>query len=240
MTTIAVTSVAGAPGVTTLVCAIAATSTEDAPLLVVETSSTGGAIAARWRFDVRDTTATSAKLAMDLTGRVDLWGVAHHPWLGSSRVIPAHPSAAVMRQVQTGHWLAEQIGDIGKPVLVDIGRVDGSGDQLELLAAVDQVWVVIDPVIEHVTAAKAVGPWLDRAGTVDVIVRETAGHPARDSARAVEETLGWPVAATVPDDEPSAWALCGQAPARRSLVRSPLMRTARALAGRLLPSGAPA
>ena len=39
MTSIAVTSVAGAPGVTTLVCAMAATSTDDAPLLVVETSS---------------------------------------------------------------------------------------------------------------------------------------------------------------------------------------------------------
>lgn len=239
MTSIAVTSVAGAPGVTTLVCAMAATSTDDAPLLVVETSSTGGAIAARWRLDVRDSTATAAKLAMDLTP-VELWGVAHHPWLGSSRVIPAHPSAAVMRQAQTGRWLAEQVGDVGRPCVIDLGRLDGSGDQLELLAAVDQVWVVIDPVIEHVTAAKAVGPWLDRAGTVEILVRETAGHPARDSARTVGEALGWPVAATVPDDQPSARALCGQAPARRSLVRSPLMRTARSLAGRLMPSGAPA
>jgi hypothetical protein len=41
VTSAAVASLAGSPGVTTLVCAIAAGSTEDRPLLVVEAATSG-------------------------------------------------------------------------------------------------------------------------------------------------------------------------------------------------------
>jgi hypothetical protein len=240
MSSVAVMSVGGAPGVTTLLCATAAAADEDHPLLVVEASSTGGTIAARWRLDIRDTVTTSAKLAMDLAGRTDLWDVAHRPWLGASRVIPAHPSAVVMRQAQVGQWLVDHLPGVTRPTLIDAGRIDGSGDQLALLEVVDTLWVVVEPIIEQVTAAKAVAAWLNRAGRIELLVREQAGDPARDSAKAVADALGWPVAATVPHDPPSARALCGLSQPRRNLSRSPLLRTGRALAGRLAATGVPA
>jgi hypothetical protein len=232
----ALVSVAGAPGVTTLACAIAAAASPDRPLLLVEASATGGAIAARWRLDVRDTVTTTARLAMDVTDHLDLWQAAHHPWLGASRVIPAHPSPVVMRQAQVSGWLADRLSAVSRPVLVDAGRLDGSADQLDLLTAVDEVWVVVDPILEQVVAVRAVADWLNRTGTVELLVRERAGESVRDSARIVAATLNWPVAATVPNDRPSARALCGLGPAGRNLDRAPLIRTGRALAERLLPA----
>lgn len=239
MMSVALVSVGGAPGATTLACAAAAAS-EDHPLLVIESAPSGGVIAARWRLAARDTATTTVRLAMEGAERVDLWEVAHRPWLGSSRVIPGHQSAAVTRQAQLGHWLAQQLPPLRHPTVVDAGRLDGSADQLELLAAADTVWLLIDPIIEHVTAAKAATAWLNRTGAVEVLVREPAGDPARNSANAVADALGWPVIATVPQDEPAARALCGLSPARRNLARSSLLRTGRALAERLTKAEVPA
>jgi hypothetical protein len=95
------------------------------------------------------------------------------------------------------------------------------------------VWVLVDPIVEQVTAASAMTGWLNKTGPVGLLVREPAGDPARASAGAVTATLGWPVVATVPEDRPAARALCGLSPPRRNLPRSPLLRTARALAERL-------
>jgi len=236
----AVVSVAGSPGVTTLACAVAVASGEDRALLVVEAATSGAAIAARWRLDVRDTVTTTARLAMEASGTVDLWAAAHQPWLASSRVIPAHPSPVVMRQAQVARWLATHLTSVHQPVLIDAGRVDGSVEQFDLLAAADAVWVLVDPIVEQVVAARAVAEWLNATGPVHLLVREPAGDPARDSAGALASTLGWPVAATVPDDPQSARALCGLSPARRNLARAPLIRTGKAVADRLAAVKGPA
>ena len=231
MRSVAVVSMGGAPGVTTLVCAAA--SAVDRQVLVIEAAPSGGAIAARWRMDVRSAVNTTARLAMDVSGTVDLWAAAHHPWLGQARVLPAHPSAVVMRQAQVGRWLTDRLVTVTHPVVVDAGRVDGSADQLDLLSAVDGVWVLVDPIVEQVTAASAATGWLNKTGRVGLLVREAAGDPARASAASVATTLGWPVLATVPEDPPAARALCGLSPPRRNLSRSPLLRAARALVERL-------
>lgn len=233
MSSAAVVSVTGSPGVTTLVCAVAAGSTEDRPLLVLEAATSGAVIAARWRLDVGDTVSTTARLAMEVSDAVDLWSAAHHPWLGASRVIPAHPSPVVMRQAQVPRWLAERLASVDRPVLIDAGRVDGSVEQFDLLTAVESVWVLVDPIVEQVIAARAVAEWLNKTGPVELLVREPGGEPARDSAGVLSATLGWPVAATVPDDRQAARALCGLSPARRNLARAPLIRTGKALADRL-------
>jgi hypothetical protein len=192
-----------------------------------------GAIAARWRLDVRDTVNTTARLAMEVSDAVDLWPAAHHPWLGASRVIPAHPSPVVMRQAQVPRWLAERLPSLDRPVLIDAGRVDGAVEQFDLLSAAGAVWVLVDPIVEQVIAGRAVAEWLNKSGPVELLVREPGGEPARDSASALSSTLGWPVAATVPDDRQAARALCGLSPARRNLARAPLVRTGKALADRL-------
>lgn len=234
MRSVAVVSVGGSPGVTTLVCAAA--SAVDRPVLVIEAEPSGGTIAARWRLDVRSVVDTTAKLAMDVSGSVDLWAAAHHPWLGQARVLPAHPSSVVMRQAQVGRWLADRLRTVMHPILVDAGRMDGSADQLELLSAVDGVWVLVDPIVEQVTAASAMAGWLNKAGPVRLLVREPAGDPARVSAASVAATLGWPVVATVPEDRAAARALCGLSPPPRNLPRAPLLRTGRALVERFTPA----
>jgi MinD-like ATPase involved in chromosome partitioning or flagellar assembly len=240
MTSAAVVSIAGAPGVTTLVCAAAAAATEDRPLLIVEAAASGGSIAARWQLDVRDTVSTTARLAMEVTGTVDLWATAHHPWLAGARAIPAHPSPVVMRQAQAARWLAERLGSVSQPVLIDAGRVDGSVEQFDLLTAADSVWLLVDPIVEQVVAARAVADWLNKTGPVELLLREPAGEPARHSTNAAAAMLRWPIVATVPHDPRSARALCGLAPARRSLARAPLLRTGKALADRLAPVEVPA
>ena len=237
MSSAAVVSVSGSPGVTTLVCAVAAGSAEDRPLLVVESATSGASIAARWRLDVRDTVTTTARLAMEVSGTGDLWLAAHHPWLGAARVLPAHPSPVVMRQAQVSRWLAERVASVDRPVLIDAGRMDGSIEQFDLLTAVDSVWVLVDPIVEQVIAARAVVEWLNKTGPVELLVREPGGDPARDSADALSATLGWPVAATVPDDRQSARALCGLSPGRRNLTRAPLIRTGRTLGEHLARVG---
>ncbi|MBW3578754.1 MAG: hypothetical protein KY462_13635 [Actinobacteria bacterium] len=213
----------------TLVAAAAAASTVDDPLLVVEAAPSGGVVAARWGWPREE---TIAELAMDVAGGVDLWGRAR-PWLAGSRVLPGDPAATVMRQAQVGSWLASQLAAIAHPVLIDAGRVDGSADQLELLSAAEHVWVLIDPTVAQVTAAKAVASWLHRAGPLALLVREQTTGPGRYPAAEAAATLGWPLVATVPVDRPSAAALCGLAPARREFRRAPLVRTGRELAGRL-------
>ena len=232
MSSAAVVSVGGAPGVTTLVCAAAA-SAQDQPILVVEAATGGGSIAARWRLDVRDTVSTTARLAMEVTGGVDLWTAAHHPWLGACRVIPAHPSPVVMRQAQATRWLADHLGSVAQPVLIDAGRVDGSVEQFDLLTAADSVWVLVDPIVEQVVAARAVADWVNQTGPVELLVRESAGEAARHSADAAAAMLRWPIVTTLPYDPRCARALCGLSPAPRNLARAPLLRTGRALADRL-------
>jgi single-strand DNA-binding protein len=143
------------------------------------------------------------------------WPAAHHPWLGASRVIPAHPSPVVMRQAQVPRWLADRLASLDRPVLIDAGRVDGAVEQFDLLSAADSVWVLVDPIVEQVIAARAVAEWLNKTGPLELLVREPGDEPARDSASALSATLGWPVAATVPDDRQAARALCGLSPGGR-------------------------
>jgi hypothetical protein len=235
VTSAAVVSLSGSPGVTTLVCAAAAGSTTDRPLLVVEAATSGSAIAARWRLDVRDSVTTTARLAMEVADAVDLWSVSHHPWLGASRVIPSHPSPVVTRQAQVSRWLAERLPSVGRPVLIDAGRVDGSVEQFDLLTAVESVWVLVDPRVDQVVTARAVTEWLSSTGPVHLLVREPAGDSARHATSAVASVLRLPSVDTVPYDRRSAEALCGLSSARRHFARAPLIRTGQALADRLAP-----
>src|SRR5665811_1540392 len=41
---------------------------------------------------------------------------------------------------------ATHLTSVHQPVLIDAGRVDGSVEQFDLLAAADAVWVLVDPI----------------------------------------------------------------------------------------------
>lgn len=229
---IAVLSVAGAPGVSTLVAAIAATTTADEPLLAIEAAPAGGVVAARWGWHRG---GSLAELAMETGTGQDLWGHARD-WVAASRVLPGDPSVTATRHAQVGHWLADRLDTVEVPVLVDAGRLDTSPDQLALLSAVDETWVYLDPTVAQVAAAIAVRGFMARIGRVGLLVRETSAGPGRYRADEVAATAGWPLVATVPTDDRTADVLCGHAAAGRAFRHAPLMRTAAALADLLVSS----
>lgn len=229
MTSIAVVSVAGAPGVSTLVAAIAATSTGEAPLLAIEAAPAGGVVAARWGWA---RAGSLAALAMETGTGQDLWGHARD-WVAASRVLPGDPSVTATRHAQVGRWLADRLDTVAVPVLVDAGRLDASTDQLALLGAVDETWLYLDPTVAQATAATAVRGLLARTGRVGLLVRETTAGPGRYRAEEVAATVGWPLVAHVPTDAKPAAVLCGHAPAGPAFRHSPLMRTAATLGRRL-------
>lgn len=231
MTATAVVSIAGAPGVSTLVAAIAAASTAESPLLAIEAAPAGGVVAARWGW----TRAGSVvELAMEAGTDQDLW--AHgREWLAGSRIVTGDPSVPATRHAQVGHWLAGRLATVAVPVVVDAGRLDTSTDQLALLSAVDETWLYLDPTVAQVTSTTALRGWMSRTGAVGLLVRETSTGPGRYRADEVAATVGWPLVATVPTDPQAAGVLCGHAAAGRAFRRTPLMRSAAALAGLLSP-----
>lgn len=222
MISVAIYSVAGAPGVSTLVAAMAATTTEQAPLLVVEAGPGGGVVAARSQWSVTDSVATAA---MDTTGMTDLVSLSR-PWLSASRVVCGHPSPVATMHAQVGQWLADRIDTATMPLVIDGGRLGVGNDQLTLAATVDRRWLLIDPTRSQATIAAALQPTLARLGPVGLLVAEQTVGPGRWSAEEAAATLGWPLVATVPHDPAAAAALCGEAPAQRALRKSALLRTA--------------
>lgn len=221
MTATAILSLAGAPGVSTLIAAIAATVHDDASLLVAEAGPGGGVVAARWGWP---RAGSLAAVAMDTGTDQDLWSLAH-PWLGSCRILTGDPSPTATRHAQVGGWLADRLDRVEVDVLIDAGRLDASADQLALLSAVGRVWVLVDPTVAQVTTATAIRGWLSRTGPVGVLVREHTAGPGRYRADEVAATVGWPLVATVPTDVRAAAVLCGHTAAPRTFRTAPLIRT---------------
>jgi len=227
---VAIYSVGGAPGVSTLVAAMAATSTADRPLLVVEAAPGGGVVAARWGWSTSDDSLVTA--AMDTTGVVGLAGTAR-AWLSGSRIVVGHPSPEATMHAQVGTWVADRLADAAVPVVVDGGRLAGSSDQLRLAGAADARWVLVDPTVDQITTAAAlVQSMARRTGPIGLLCLEAAG-PGRYQADQAATAIGWPLVATIPHDPAAAATMCGRAPGGRGLRRSQLLRSAAALASRL-------
>ena len=230
MTSVAIYSVGGAPGVSTLVAAMAATSTNDRPLLVVEAAPGGGVVAARWGWPASDESIVTA--AMDTTGVAGLAGVARE-WMSGSRVVVGHPSPEATMHAQVGMWVADRLADVAVPVVVDGGRLAGSMDQVRLAETVDVRWVLIDPTADQVTTAHAlVQSMARRTGQVGLLCREPSG-PGRYPVDEAAAAIGWPLVATIPHDPAAAETMCGRSPVGRALRRSQLLRAAAALASQL-------
>lgn len=238
MTVVAICSLAGAPGVSTLVAAIAgAHDSTDDPLLVVEAPPAGGVVTVRhgWPRDV-----TVASMAVDGEAASGMWLNARD-WIGQSKIVPADPSPIVMRQAQPGRWLTDQLDTAPGPVVIDAGRIDNSVDQTDLLSGCDHVWVLLEPTPEHVAVCRTVQTYLNKlSADVGLLVRERPNCPGAHSPAEVVDTIGRQLVGTVPDDERTAWALTGKAPQKRNFRKAPLMRTAATLARRLIGQEVPA
>lgn len=222
---IAVFSLAGAPGVTTLSLALAGVWPGAGPVRMVEADASGGDVAAWWHLPpwpgVVDLAAASRSgqdhEQPDLTASTQVLP-------GGIRACVAPPTAE--RTSAALELLSQNPKALHQGTsIVDLGRLAPQGTSSGLLGAADLAIVVCSGDIAQLKRVKETTPWLFRAGPQVGL----AVVGARSSETEISEVVGLPVWARLPWDPKAARFLTGQGEAAR-IHRRPLIRTARSLA----------
>lgn len=123
---------------------------------------------------------------------------------------------------------------IGRDALVDAGRLVGERACWPVLRAADQVLLAVRPSVRSVHAAQDATARLRRElgdlGRVGALVIGAGPYSPAEVAGALQV----PLAGTLPDDRPTAQVLTdGAAAGVKALHRSPLLKAAAVLAGKL-------
>lgn len=226
-------SVKGSPGVTTTVVALAARWPGTVPILI-EADPAGGDLGVRFGLPSQPGLGSLAAAARR-TRDPDRLAEHCQELPGGPPVVVAPVGAAQARETlgvlaTRGTGLLQAVAaDPDSVVLIDAGRVEPGSPAVALLRGADAVLVLTRPRVEdlsHVAGALGVvETWTRRPGLVLV----GPGYPRGE----VEDELGVPVLATVPDDPQGADVLCGRA-GRRDVHRSALGHAAARLAARIL------
>lgn len=231
---IAVCSLKGAPGVTTLAVAMAARWPLPARPVVVECDPSGGSLLGRFRL-VPSPGLVSLTAAARRTMDPDLlWShVQHLP--GGLPVVLAPPGADYTRAAL--HTLLDSrrgaasvlraAGSApGRVVIADCGRLDHSSPALRIARDADRVLLLVRPqtddLMQLATSLERVDLWAMRPGLLLV-------GPGYSAAEVTRE-LGVQVAATIPLDHRGAQAFGAGPGPRRGPTRSALGRAAHRLA----------
>lgn len=228
---IALASVKGSPGVTSLAVALAARwPTEGA--VVVEADPAGGDLA--FRFGHHRDPGLSA-FAADTRGGEPGRGLSAYAQrlaVGVDVVFaPAEPEAGQVVRLLAANGLGLlRAAAINRPVLVDVGRLEWGSPALPLACAADLLLVV--------TRA-----WPDAFDAVQVRRDRLLGLPGMRAAvrlvlagdvpcppREIAAVIGLPVAGEVPEDPRGAAVLTGRLRPDRGWTRLPYVRAAKALA----------
>lgn len=231
---IAITGTKGSPGATTLALALAATASvlDQRPALLVEADPAGGDIAARCGIPLDPgllTLAASGRRGID---RSAIEGHAQLLPCGALAVL-APTSAEQATSALTGFAaaLAQSLTTPPSTVIIDAGRWDPHSPAAALVALASVAALVLRPTVEGVEHARwqLASLHASVARVIAVCIGERPyPHTEVRSALAVDELY------IVDDDGPAATALGVGARPGRWLRRSPLMRSAAALANRLL------
>lgn len=238
MTVVALCSVKGSPGVTTLAVALAAGWPSGGQPVVVECDPAGGDLMARYRLDLSPglvTLAAAGRRAGDDAGLI--W--QHIQRLPGGLPVVAGPPAPAQARAALAELVSGAHGAIlqraasrpGVVVIADCGRVDGESPALAVLRDADLMLLVggaTDDALAHLAvtvgsaAAWSPSPRLVLVGD---------GYPTDEITLALElEELGIPVAGHLPDDATGAAAFAGRPASRSAPGRSRLGRAAAALA----------
>lgn len=226
---IALFSLSGAPGVTTLSLALASVWPDPDPVRVVEADASGGDVAVRWGLPTYPgllEVAAAARPGQDLELPTD--GIQVLP--GGLRVCVAPPTAE--RTAGALELLAHNpkaLNGRGQGcTVVDLGRVAPGSVSTALLAAVDVAVLVVPGEAAHLKRVKEAVPDLFvHAPRVGLAVVD-----AERSAAEITHAVGLPVWALVPHDPKTARFLVGRGEVRR-VHRRPLIKAARTLAQHL-------
>lgn len=225
MTLVAVGSLRGSPGVTTLALALATAMSPGA--LVVEADPDGGVLAARHGLSIEPGLLGLAGRARRGLGPDDVTrSLQHLP--GGVPVLVTDPNADVAAAGLSvgGAGLAAALREHDTPVVVDVGRLRVGSPALPFVHDAGTVLVVARPEADELAALARRLPTM--AEPVQVVLVGERPYSRRDV-----EALGLTVAGTVPRDARTAAALAGRAPFPR---RSPLLQAAAALVATMSPA----
>jgi MinD-like ATPase involved in chromosome partitioning or flagellar assembly len=225
---VAVGSLRGSPGATTLALAVgAAWTAAGRRTLLVEADPDGGVLAARLGLGHHPCLTDLAVRARGGAHGSEIWDHTQQGRNGLD-VVVGHPSAdqchATLR-AGAGR-IADLLDGLGEHgIVVDVGRLRPGSPAQPLIDTAALVLAVLRPRLEDVDGAR---PRLAALGTVgvDVAVVLVGEHPYR--AAEVADVLGITVLGVVPDDERAARSLSGGG--SRRTRRLPLLRAVAVLA----------
>ena len=232
MTSFAVASCHGAPGVTTTVIGLAATWPGAERPVVVEADPAGGVLAAR--FDELRADRTLAEVAVEVRRRYDhdrVVASARALW-GAIPVVVAPPSAEQTHGAlaMAGDHLGDGAARSGRMVVFDVGRLTARSPALALARRSAMVVLVARPSFEAVaTLAARAGELRDAGCTLGLVVIGESPYPPDEAAQGA----GIPLLGVLPDDPRAASILAGGAGSSRRLRRGLLWRSLADLADRL-------
>ena len=232
MAVLAVGSMKASPGVTTTMHALAAVWPEERSLLVVEADPDGGDLAARIGLGVEPGIASLAAAGRRSLVRADI--ERHTQTLSSGvQVLVGNPDPdQATRELElVGQRLAEVLPHDAPDVLVDCGRLRSSSPALPLAVRAFATLIVCRPRVDELQHVRAqIGRLTAQGMQPDVILVGERPY----SAYEVEAAIGCEVVDVIADDPTTAAALAGRGGRASVVSRSPLMRSARSLAERLV------
>jgi MinD-like ATPase involved in chromosome partitioning or flagellar assembly len=236
MVLVAVASNRGSPGGTTTALALAAAwpAHRGVPLLV-EADPDGGVLAARAGLGIKPGLIELCGRARVALTDDDVWSFAQE-LPGGVPVLVAHPAAeqchAALRAA--GPRLAEVLAAMPeRDAIVDVGRLRPGSPASTIVGRADVLVVVVRPTVEEIAAVVHRAAALRDVGLGLVLIGDRP-YAAREVAAATD----LPVVGVIADDERGAHALAGGA-GSRALARTPLVRSAAAVAERLLAFAVP-
>ena len=227
MTIIVLGSVRGAPGVTTTALALASVWPAWRGVVVAEADPDGGVLAARRRLDPEPGLVTLA--AAIRSGTAVLSDHTHVIGTGVHALI-APPAGEQVRAALTvaGDRLALTFDQAGADVLVDGGRLTTTSPAGAILRHAATTLLLLRPRLDEVMAVRHRVAALREIGVDPALLLVRDGPYRRDEVAAA---VGAVLAGEIPLDHRGARAL--DEPGAGPSARSPLLRSARHLAGSL-------
>lgn len=237
MAVLAFASVKASPGVTTTLLALAAVWPEERSLLLVDADPDGGDLAARIGLGVEPGMASLAAAGRRSLDRADI--ERHTQTIpGGVPVLLGNPDPEqAARELElVGQRLADVLPNESPDVLVDCGRLRSSSPAVPLAVRAFATLIVCRPRVDELQHVRAqVGRFTAQGMQPDVLL--VGDRPY--SAHEVETAIGCEVVDVIADDPTTAAALAGRGGRASVVSRSPLIRSARSLADRIVATADP-